>query len=619
MARAVLLSAALGLSALVALEVEAADVILNEASAVDDDQLLDNLASDPFWGRRTGNGGDWFEVVVVTDHLDMRGWEFFVSNDTGGAGQETFLLKLTTAALWSDIRRGTIITISEDAANNVGDYHPELGQWWINVRASPLTAGTYITVACVAPACAPAAANWKVSNRNWQLTIRNSAGTIHFGPAGEGIQPLSGVGGNEVLKLQVDPSNSITPTSGYTDGSSSTFGLPNVWNAGANTQSFAALRSVVPYSPLSNVRINEVLAHSDPGFDWVELHNTTGVAVNVGKWYLSDDLGNLMQYQIPNGTTIPANGYLVLHQDPNNPPTNPNMLPFGFSSSGGDQVVLSAADVGGALTGGRDAFSFGPTDNGVTIGRTPNGTGRTYRLASATQGSSNAGPRIGPVVINEIMYHPPTILSSGLITLDPEFVELRNISNQPVNLFTDYGPPNGNQPWSLSGGIDFSFSTSTTIAERGYLVVVNFDPVVDTVKDSLFRTKYGLSSGVPIVGPYTGSLNNFSDTVRLRKPDTPEPGFVPAVVVDEVTYVDFGAWPTAADGGGPSLERINSFTVPGDVPSNWAANMFNTASPGTVNLVSPEIPTLSEWSLVAMASLLLAAGTATIRRRKQYS
>lgn len=586
--------------------IEAADVILNEYCAVDDDLLLDNLASDPFWGRRTGNGGDWFEVVVVTDHLDMRGWEFFVSNDTGSAAQETFLIKLTTAPEWSDIRRGTILTISEDAANNLGDYHPELGQWWINVRASPATSGTYATVSCVAPACAPSLANWKVTNRNWQLTIRNSLGAVNFGPAGEGVQPASGVGGTEVLKLEVDPSASVTPTSGYTDGSSSTFGLPNVWNAGANAQNFAVLRSVVPYSPLSTVRVNEVLAHSDPGIDWVELHNTSTSPVNIGKWYLSDDLSDLTQFQIPDSTTIPAGGYLVLNQ---------NNLGFGFSSAAGDQVVLSAADSGGVMTGARDAYFFGPTENGRTFGRTPNGTGRTYRMASSTQAAANAGPQIGPLVLNEIMYHPPTLLSSGSIVLDPEYIEIRNISNQSVNMFKDFGA-DGIHPWTITGGIDFSFSTSTMIPKHGYLIVVNFDPAVDTVKLDLFRNKYGLPPTTPIVGPFTGSLSNFSDTVRLRMPDTPEPGLVPAVAVDEVAYVDFGAWPTAADGLGASLERIDSFNVPGDVPSNWGANSFNVGTPGSVNLVSPEVPAIASWGLVVLALLLGAAGSLLVRTRR---
>ena len=582
----------------------AADVILNEYNAVDDELFLEDLASDAFWGRRNGNGGDWFEVVVITDHLDMRNWEFVVSNDTGGAGQETFSLKLTYAGVWADLRSGTILTVSEDLPNNVDEYCPELGSWWINVRASPLAAGTYVTVTCIQPSCSPALVNWKVSNKNWQLTIKNAAGQVVFGPAGEGINPASGVGSTEVLKLEANPGATITPLSPYTAGSSSTFGAPNRWNGGANVQDFTALRSVVPYSPLTAVRINEVLSHSDPGIDWVELHNPTGTAVDIGRWYLSDSTSDLTLSQFPAGTTVPAHGYLVLDQ---------NQIGFGFSSSQGDEVILSAADSGGALTGARDYAVLGPIESGVTYGRVPNGSGGIFRLSSPTQGYANAEPLVGPVIINEIMYHPPVPVPADI---DPEFVELRNTSSSAVELFTDFGA-GGTQPWNLSGGVTFDFSLGTAIPAEGYLLVVNFNPATDPTALARFRAIYGLSGAVAIAGPYVGTLSNFSDTIRLRKPDTPEPGFVPQVVIDEVTYFDFGDWPVSADGLGASLER-RSKSQPGSLASNWAANHWNSASPGAMNSVSDEIPAVSGWALIAFTALLSACGAAVLLRRRAF-
>ena len=49
----------------------AAPVILNEYNAVDDTKWLDkngltaSTKSDTYFGRVAGNGGDWFELVVV--------------------------------------------------------------------------------------------------------------------------------------------------------------------------------------------------------------------------------------------------------------------------------------------------------------------------------------------------------------------------------------------------------------------------------------------------------------------------------------------------------------------------------------------------------------------------
>ncbi|MHC4112195.1 MAG: lamin tail domain-containing protein, partial [Planctomycetota bacterium] len=62
------------------------------------------------------------------------------------------------------------------------------------------------------------------------------------------------------------------------------------------------------------VVINEVMAHSNAGPDWIELHNTTGALIDIGGWFLSDnnrDEPNLMKYRIPDGTTIADNGHII--------------------------------------------------------------------------------------------------------------------------------------------------------------------------------------------------------------------------------------------------------------------------------------------------------------------
>ncbi|MFH1108836.1 MAG: lamin tail domain-containing protein [Planctomycetota bacterium] len=210
-----------------------AAVFLNEYNAVRPDRLLEGGGADIYWGSIAGNGGDWFELVVAADHVDMRGWQLVVSDDTGSAEETIYTLMLTSAALWSDIRSGTIITVSEDLASDVG-YNPAAGDWWINVQAATGGQGTYIT-----------ASDFEVSNSNWQVMIMDNLGRVVFGPAGEGIQPASGIGNDEVFKLEEDPSISVTQFSNYNDGSSSTFGAPNIWSAGTITQDFIGLRRLV--------------------------------------------------------------------------------------------------------------------------------------------------------------------------------------------------------------------------------------------------------------------------------------------------------------------------------------------------------------------------------------
>lgn len=218
----------------------ASDVILNEYNAVGGNDFLNGgdaavdadggRASDSYFGRVQGNGGDWFELVVITDHLDMRGWKFDIYDN--GALDET--LDLTTDSIWSDLRSGTIITVSEDLPSDVS-YNPAAGDWWINVQASDTADGLYIE-----------ASNFPVSSNNWQLVIKNTDDIVIFGPAGEGISPTSGIGGTDIFRLEAKPSASITANSpDYDDGIDlSTFGSPNRWGQ----QDFNQLRNVAAES-----------------------------------------------------------------------------------------------------------------------------------------------------------------------------------------------------------------------------------------------------------------------------------------------------------------------------------------------------------------------------------
>ncbi|MEX2207642.1 MAG: PEP-CTERM sorting domain-containing protein [Myxococcota bacterium] len=216
-----------------------APILVNEYNAVSASNFLDgpsSTAADTTLGRIQGNGGDWVELVVIQDHLDLRGGS--LSIDEGNApDRTTTVLSFSQDALWSDLRSGTIITVAEDILSDPS-YDPFGGDWWINVQASDTASGQFIT-----------ASNFSTSNDNTQITLLDALSQVWFGPAGEGIVPASGIGSDEVWKLEADPSASITPTSSYNDGSSSSFGAPNVWSGGAGSQDFAALRSVVVPEP----------------------------------------------------------------------------------------------------------------------------------------------------------------------------------------------------------------------------------------------------------------------------------------------------------------------------------------------------------------------------------
>lgn len=206
-------------------------LILNEYNAVRDDKLLDNDNSDTFWGRVTGNGGDWIELVVTSDMLDIRGWDLQLTDNTGPM-QTTTTLTFGNQSILDGLRAGTILTVSEGLADDIS-YDPFGGDWWINFQAAAGGSGSYLDQI-----------DFDVSHNNFQLTIRDGNDSPIFGPAGEGILPVAGIGNDEVFKLEEAPGPFLSPYAGYNDGTSSTFGSPNIYDAGSQTQDFSALRAI---------------------------------------------------------------------------------------------------------------------------------------------------------------------------------------------------------------------------------------------------------------------------------------------------------------------------------------------------------------------------------------
>jgi hypothetical protein len=233
--------------------------------------------------------------------------------------------------------------------------------------------------------------------------------------------------------------------------------------------------------------------------------------------------------------------------------------------SHGEEIYLFSADPNGNLTGYSDGFSFGAAQNGVSFGRYEASTGGAEYPAQVTNtlGQTNAGPRVGPVVINEIHYH------SALG--EEEFIELKNITSAPVKLYDPVHPAN---TWKLNGA-GFRFPPGAEI--QGLLLLVGADPAA-------FRLKYNVPVAVPIFALYPRVLQGGGETLSLQRPDAPDVDtttgaiFIPYIDVDVVHYNDKPPWPTNADGFGPSLERLDAAAY-GNDPINWHATI-GSGTPG---------------------------------------
>src|SRR5206468_8659426 len=200
---------------------------------------------------------------------------------------------------------------------------------------------------------------------------------------------------------------------------------------------------------------------------------------------------------------LPPGGYVVFTENDwkaGSSSTNSFRL-----DSHGEEIYLYAADAAGNLTGYSDGFAFGAAQNGVSFGRYVISTGEAQYPAQKTNtlGGPNAGPRIGPVVLNEIRYHP----ALG----EEEFIELKSVTNGPVKFYDPNYPTN---TWRLNGA-GFDFPMNVEIPPNGLLLVVASDPAT-------FRTKNNVPQNVPIFGPFPGALQDSGETLALQRPDQPD-------------------------------------------------------------------------------------------------
>jgi len=382
---------------------------------------------------------------------------------------------------------------------------------------------------------------------------------------------------------------------------------------------------ILPYT--NNLIVNEILTHTDPPIeDAVEFQNRGAASVNISGWWLSNQRINRQKWKVPNGAAIPPNGFRVLYEGTgwtNGFNSTNAAQPFTFNSAHGDQVVLSQVDGSGNLTGYIIYEAFEAAAHGYSFIHYDTSVANDYKFVAASRttfgfddptnvsefragmGLSNAYPRIGPIVINEIMFKPSNTFyfTNGVQTFgenpDEEYIELLNITTNSVpfydpNFLNAQGIPTNY--WRLQTAVSFNFPY-TNLAPNAFCLIVGFDPYTNAAALANFRSRFNVPTSVPIFGPWIGKLKNSGDAIELYRPDPvqepphPDAGFVPFIRIDKVNYLSTTNWPGGAGGTGFSLQRKN-FLLFGNDPINWASAAPNagTASVGLQDTDGDGIP-----------------------------
>ncbi|MFW5653687.1 MAG: hypothetical protein ACOC0P_06535 [Planctomycetota bacterium] len=230
-------------------------VILNEYNAVDNDEWLNggdadgdingDFTTDGFFGRSIGNGGNWFELLVLADDTDLRGYRIDWTEVSDGISGT---INFSNDAFWSNLSAGTIITITEWTTIEGGlDTDTSLGgsDNWANINSFD----TQYIISTTSNEPGHISGQFNVSNDDWNMTILDDGGNLVFGPVGEGAYQSyngRGISSTEVCSLIEDPVGSVTPAYRYTENIESTFGAANETIDCESGQPFTQDLSVLP-------------------------------------------------------------------------------------------------------------------------------------------------------------------------------------------------------------------------------------------------------------------------------------------------------------------------------------------------------------------------------------
>jgi CotH kinase protein/Lamin Tail Domain len=355
----------------------------------------------------------------------------------------------------------------------------------------------------------------RLANSGGSLRLRNPAGAIlgEVAYSDDAPWPVGADGGGPSLVL-------FRPSFGEAD--------PRAWEASARVGGSPGGPEPSRENDWQSVTFNELqIRTTSPAGGFLELYHRGTGSVNLSGCLLTSDPAT-PGHRLPNPTILDSGGRLALDE---------TQLGFRLNPAGGSLFLFNPDS-----TRLIDALKYGPRVSEMAFGRFPDGSPRWTDLMEPTPGLPNTQPFDPPIVIHELMYHPPE--GSGAV----EFVELHNRSGQRV----DVGG------WRFVDGIDFTLPAGTAIPAGGFLAVA--------ADVNQLRTHHPGLSAANSAGNFSGSLSNSGERIALARPElqteTQGDGSLKTnvvfVVVDEVTYADGGSWGRWSDGGGSSLELIDA-------------------------------------------------------------
>jgi Lamin Tail Domain/Putative Ig domain len=309
-----------------------------------------------------------------------------------------------------------------------------------------------------------------------------------------------------------------------------------------------------------DVYINEWLAANtasvadpvDGNFeDWFELYNAGEEEVDLTGYYLTDNLNNKTQFQIPSGYVIPARGFLLVWAD-NEPyqnavSTQQLHVNFALSQTGESIGLFSPAGIS------VDEVTFGSQTNDVSQGRFPDGAVFTTVLGQVTPGApnvlegGNTAPRLDPIADQTLLLGQTLDLAVGATDDEapPQSLTFSLLPGAPVGATINgatgqflWTPVAGQAPSTNEVTVRVTDDGVPPLAdEKSFVIVVLISPQIEivtsgdhvslalpTIKNKTYRILYADSltppvNWIPLGGDFvaTGDSHTLDDVIGANR------------------------------------------------------------------------------------------------------
>lgn len=273
--------------------------------------------------------------------------------------------------------------------------------------------------------------------------------------------------------------------------------------------------------------------------EFIQITNTNSFDVDISGWELKRGI----EHTFESGTVVRANDVMYVAAK------TTAFRSRAVSPKGGEQLFVQGGYNGTISARGEIIELWDPVDPA-------NAT--DDRLVATVNTLAAPTPAQVQLRITELNYDP---IPGGVFAAgEYEFIELKNIGVTSLNL----------DGCTFTHGLTYTFGALTLSPGARVILAKNL---------TAFESRYG--TGLPVVGPFVGSLDNAGERLRIVDPVGEE--------VLDFTYDP--AWEPSASGQGATLVIVDdaaAFDTWGDAPS-WQESVDGGGSPGTDEPASPTL------------------------------